>query len=876
MAWNSINLMTGVDVVIVAVTIYAGYRVFCAGRRVPGAGQGGAFDRGLVALGLTVIALFFAADLYTMWVMPQLVDGRAAMTAMETLHLEFSWFVFPVAVVCIAAGFILMNRRLDAAVARSQGSETRFQTVFENSGIGIAIRNNRDRALLVNSAFEKMMGYSREELQQMQFRNFTHPDDQPANKEAREKLQAGEVDSIQTTKRYIRKDGEMIWVTREMSAVRDAGGRLEYTMSLYLDVTDRMRAEEEAAEKSRLLEATFENMAQGVAVYDADHMLVAFNPQYADILDLPPGFLRTGMSRDEILRYRAELGQFAGGEVDATVERRLAASAEPVSTERTLPNGRSFSCEIMPMPDGGYIITLTDITARKRTEREAAEQARVLEVTFENMAQGIAVYDADDTLIAFNRQYEEIMGLPPGDVHVGMHRGDLIRARALSRGEDEADIEARITEQLAGTGVSASGERTLADGRTYFYEHTPMPGGGFISTLTDVTERREAETRLQQAMKMEAVGQLTGGIAHDFNNLLAISLGNIDLAEDAVRQGSDVWPFLEAVRGAGERGASLTSQLLSFSRKQTLFPETIDAGDLVGSLTNLLRRTLGENIEIRVAGDDDLWPCEADPNLLENALLNLAINARDAMPVGGTLGLETSNVSLNDDYAAAQAEVEPGDYVMIAVTDTGVGMPKDVLAHVFDPFFTTKEAGRGSGLGLSMVYGFVKQSRGHVTVYSEEGKGTSIKLYLPRSEESEAAPTVPEKAEFPDARGETVLVVEDDPDVRTLSVALLRSLGYQIEAAADGAGALKIFDATPRINLLFTDVVLPGGMSGPQLAAEVRRRHPGMAVLYTSGYTDLANFESSAFGDDVELLQKPYRKADLARKIRTAIDRATK
>jgi len=419
-----------------------------------------------------------------------------------------------------------------------------------------------------------------------------------------------------------------------------------------------------------------------------------------------------------------------------------------------------------------------------------------------------------------------------------------------------------------------SSEHTLPDGRTYSYERTPMPDGGYISTVTDITEQREAEKQLQQAQKMEAVGQLTGGIAHDFNNLLAVSMGNVELAEEVVRTGGDVQPFLATVKRASERGASLTSQLLAFSRNQTLFPEVIDAGELVDAVTDLLRRSLGETIEVKFKGQDNLWPCEVDPHQLESAILNLAINARDAMHDGGTLSIRTANIRLDDDYAAAQTDERPGEYVLVEVTDTGAGMPQDVIDHAFDPFFTTKEVGRGSGLGLSMVYGFVNQSGGHVTIHSEEGRGTAITLYLPRSDKAEKHVERTEQVEIPESCGEAVMVVEDDPDVRALSVALLGSLGYEIFEAADGESALEALETTSRVNLLFTDVVLPGGVSGPELAAKVQSRFPGIAVLYTSGYTELADFDKSTFREEVELLQKPYRKADLARKVRLALDRA--
>ncbi|MDX1482918.1 MAG: ABC transporter substrate-binding protein [Alphaproteobacteria bacterium] len=395
-----------------------------------------------------------------------------------------------------------------------------------------------------------------------------------------------------------------------------------------------------------------------------------------------------------------------------------------------------------------------------------------------------------------------------------------------------------------------------------------------LAIVRDVTAQRETAKQLQQAQKMEAVGQLTGGIAHDFNNLLAVALGNVELAEDAARSGGDVRPYLAAIKRATERGASLTHQLLAFSRRQTLFPVALDVGKLTREMTDLLSRTLGETIEVKVTGQDGLWLCEADPNLLESAILNLAINARDAMPQGGTLTITTGNARFDGEDAGAQSGSKPGDYVMVAVSDTGTGMSKDVMEHVFDPFFTTKEVGRGTGLGLSMVYGFVKQSGGHVTVESEEGLGTTIKLYLPRSVQAEEELTEADGDDIPESRGETVLVVEDDADVRTLSVSLLTALGYGIVEAADGHSALRALEKAPRVNLLFTDVVLPGGMNGGELAAEVQKRHPGLPVLYTSGYAELSNFDSSALDKRTTLLHKPYRLSELARKVRAALDAA--
>ena len=394
-----------------------------------------------------------------------------------------------------------------------------------------------------------------------------------------------------------------------------------------------------------------------------------------------------------------------------------------------------------------------------------------------------------------------------------------------------------------------------------------------ITTEEDVTERKQAEAQLRQAQKMEAVGQLTGGIAHDFNNLLTVILGNLQLLERNVESDEKLYKRVRTASDAVLRGAELTKRLLAFSRRQALDSRSVALNDLVRGMDNLLRRTLGEAIEIKTIIDKDLWPAHVDPGQLENTLLNLAINARDAMPEGGKLTIETANVTLDEAYAAQHSYVSPGDYVMLAVTDTGVGMPEEVLDHVFEPFFTTKEVGLGSGLGLSMVYGFVKQSAGHVNIYSEEDHGTSVKIYLPKSD-SEAGVSKDKVAgddEVPTG-DETVLVVEDDAGVRETAVLLLEELGYRVIETEDGPTALAALDEHPDVDLLFTDVVMPGGMSGAELARKVLDLRPDIKVLYVSGYTENAIAHGGVLDEGVELLGKPYLKKDMARKVRRVLD----
>jgi signal transduction histidine kinase len=384
-------------------------------------------------------------------------------------------------------------------------------------------------------------------------------------------------------------------------------------------------------------------------------------------------------------------------------------------------------------------------------------------------------------------------------------------------------------------------------------------------------EMEATEAQVRQAQKMEAIGQLTGGVAHDFNNILTVITGSIEILADAVKGRPQLAQITDLISAAAARGADLTQRLLAFARRQPLQPRSIDVNELVVDVVRLLRPTLGEQIEIESMLAHDCAPALIDPSQLSTAILNLALNARDAMPNGGKLTLETKNVELDDAYAGMNSEVKAGHYVLIAVSDTGEGIPAKLLDKVFEPFFTTKDVGKGSGLGLSMVYGFVKQSNGHVKIYSEEGHGTTVKLYLPQ------AASVPDAlvAEFgipgADHGDESILIVEDDPLVREYVVTQIKRLGYRTQAAGNAAEALAVIDGPDHIDLLYTDVIIPGGMNGRQLAIEAVKRRPGLKVLYTSGYTENAIVHHGRLDAGVLLLPKPYLMSDLARMLRTAL-----
>jgi PAS domain S-box-containing protein len=389
----------------------------------------------------------------------------------------------------------------------------------------------------------------------------------------------------------------------------------------------------------------------------------------------------------------------------------------------------------------------------------------------------------------------------------------------------------------------------------------------------DMTERIRLEQQLRHSQRMDAIGQLTGGVAHDFNNILTVITGMIDILADAVRADPALSGIVKMMDEAAERGSELTRHLLAFARKQPLQPRRTRINTLITGTTALLRPTLGEQIEIEVTLEENAWDAFVDPAQLTATLLNLAVNARDAMPDGGKLTIETGNVVLDDSYCAVLSDVSPGFYALIAVSDTGSGIPAAIRDKVFEPFFTTKAAGRGTGLGLSMVYGFVKQSGGHIKIYSEEGHGTTVKIYLPRADGHSADALQDARADASVRGGqETILIAEDDAMVRAYVTAQVESLGYRTLSAADGKEALAIIARGEHVDLLFTDVIMPGGLNGRQLADEARKRRPNLKVLFTSGYTENAIIHHGRLDPGVLLLAKPYRKAELARMIRTALD----
>ena len=516
---------------------------------------------------------------------------------------------------------------------------------------------------------------------------------------------------------------------------------------------------------------------------------------------------------------------------------------------------------------------LADLSAQRRAEQQSEEQQAFFKSVVECMPDPLLIGDLDRRIRVVNPAFTRVFGIPAEEL--------------IGKGCEDIYASAAEWERHLRLGCGVAGARDQTTHVFQFRRRTGeiFPGAalralivdstglelGYLECIRDISDERRREVQLVQAQRMEAIGQLTGGVAHDFNNILTVILGNVELLESHLETELDLSLAREA-REAAEMGARLTDRLLTFGRRQLLEAHQINLNEFVLEMTDILRRTIGADIDMSTTLAADLWPTDADPAQIENAVLNLAINARDAMPGGGRLLIETRNVTLDARAVEPTPELQPGDYVVLSVSDTGQGMSESVKARAFEPFFTTKGTGKGSGLGLATIYGFAKQSGGHATIYSEVGKGTVVNIYLPRSAGS---PQVATEALLPDpaqqGHGQTILVVEDDDRVRRLTRQRLQSIGYDVVEAANGVQALEALAAGGEIDLVFTDLVMPGGLSGLDLLREVRAHFPGVAMLLTSGYSEALVGATSGTEDDVLLLRKPYRQSDLAAALRAVL-----
>lgn len=573
------------------------------------------------------------------------------------------------------------------------------------------------------------------------------------------------------------------------------------------------------------------------------------------------------------------------GRPETALQQAAATGLFEDTATRVRKDGGRFSANVVITPilaEDGMLLGFGEIT-RDITDRVAAadrltsSEARLqtlVNTVLDTLVDGLIVIDRTGRVQVYNRACEKLFGYQAAEV-VG-HNVKMLMPPSIEREHDQylRNYQTTGIRKIIGISREVVGQRK--DGSTFpmhlaVGEAIHLGEPIYVGIIRDLTERNQVESQLRQSQKMEAVGQLTGGLAHDFNNILMLITINVEALLEQ-ETSTRTRERLEQIEKSAARAAELTQQLLAYSRRQPLRPRQTDLNELVLATSKLLRRTLGEDVEIESILAGDLWITNVDRTQLETSLVNLSLNARDAMPNGGKLLIETRNIVLDQDYVSQNPDAVAGPYAMLAVTDTGVGIAPDALEKVFEPFFTTKEVGRGTGLGLSMVYGFIKQSNGHIKIYSELTRGTSIKMYLPRADGTVAAEATVDAPSLAFGN-ERLLVVEDNDDVRARIVEILSSLGYSVDEASDGAAGLAKFEAAPNpYDLLLTDVVMPGPVGGKALADMVLSRWPGTPVVFMSGYTEDAITHQGRLNAGVRLLAKPFRRHELAQMIRQALD----
>jgi PAS domain S-box-containing protein len=803
------------------------------------------------------------------------------------------------------------DKRSDAARIRAEilgaaGGTDPFAAAVRATRMPMVVSNPRlpdNPVVFANDAFCRLTGYPRAEILGRNCRFLQGPETDPAAV-ARIRAAVSEARPIEIDIRNHRRDGEPFWNRLLMAPVHDADGELAYFFASQVDVTlerERLAGLEtmnaalmaEIAGRGTLLRNIIETAPGLIYAKDRQGRMLIANSATLELIGKPWSEV-AGRTDRETLDDAAQAEAVMANDLRIMQGGRTEELEERVGTESGEP--RIFLSTKTPLrdPDGkvaGLIGVSLDITARKRAEAElqrlnATLEARVAERTAErdrawrNSQDLIAIVDAQGMFRAVNPAWTALLGWQPDEI-VGLHH------LAFDHPDDHAGSEAALMEALTGCLPPYQSRLRHRDGSYRWIAWVATSDNGMVyATGRHITAEREAaealartEELLRQSQKMEAVGQLTGGIAHDFNNLLTAISGSLEMLQRRIGEGRtrELERYTSAAITASQRAAALTQRLLAFARRQPLDPKRVEANRLVADMEEMLRRTLGPAIALEMVLAGGLWPTLCDANQLESAILNLAINARDAMPEGGRLTIETSNAHLDDAYARSQGgEIKQGQYVAIAVTDTGTGMPADVVARAFDPFFTTKPLGRGTGLGLSMLYGFVKQSEGHVRIYSEPGTGTTFRLYLPRlrapAEEDTPSAVARPGIESDAQAGKTVLVVDDEPTLRMLVTEILSEMQVAAIEAPDGPTAVRILQSDARIDLLVTDVGLPG-LNGRQVADAARQTRPDLRVLFITGYAhNAALANGTALAPGMEIMTKPFALNALAAKIRDMME----
>jgi PAS domain S-box-containing protein len=759
------------------------------------------------------------------------------------------------------------HRRTEAARDHFAARERLFSAAVESSSDAIITMSLDGTITGWNPAAERLFGYGAVEAVGQNITLLVPEDRLPEIRDALRRIGWGErFEHSETVRR--RKDGGLIEVSIGISPIKSSAGTIIGISKVVRDITETNKTRLVMRQQAEELRRVFETSQDLIMMMDSKGFLVQISPSCETILGYRPEEMigRSGVEfihPDHLEKSREEMRAARRG-----LRPKLS------DTRCIHKNGREVWLSWLGSWSGPvkrFFFVGRDMTESRLAQETLRESEQLARGIIETALDAFIQIDARGIIQDWNTQAQnllgwqrdeilgknafELMGRPGGPLQTGLEFFLASPDHVVRHPRRELQVRRR-------DGTEITVELSIAALKT-------RDGYVFNAFVRDLTERVAAEERIRQAEKMEAIGQLTGGIAHDFNNILTVITGTIEILADAVKGEPQLAAITRMIDDAASRGADLTQHLLAFARKQPLEPKITDVNTLIIDTAKLLQRTLGEHVEIESVFEDETCPAIVDPNQLATAILNLALNARDAMPDGGKLIIETGFVTLDDQYAKMQGDVRPGRYAMIAVSDTGTGIPAAIRDKVFNPFFTSKGPGKGTGLGLSMVYGFVKQSAGHIVIYSEEGHGTTIKMYLPPAM---SAPPATESAPAPAVVGghETILVVEDDTLVRDYVLTQLHSLGYVTLDAANATEALILANNGHTFDLLFTDVIMPG-MNGAQLADEMTKIRPGLKVLFTSGYTENAIIHHGRLDEGVLLLAKPYRKSDMATMVRKAL-----
>lgn len=752
------------------------------------------------------------------------------------------------------------------------GSQVGFQNAFDQAAIGMALVDLDGRWVRVNPSFCKLIGYSEPQLLATTFQTITHPDDWEADLKFVDQLQRGDIPSYQMEKRYLHKAGRVVWVLLSVSLVDDGSNERFVFFSQAQDITERKHAEQALLQSEQRIHAILDNSPSLIFLKDLEGRYLMVNQGFERAL---------GVSQEQIYgKTDEEVYPLEQAAVFRASDRRVLRTGMPMECEETDVRGDGQHTSIVqkfPLRDTeGKIFAIgaivTDITGRKGMEQALRRsEARYRELV-ENTTYGVCQANCKGEFIDVNPALVGMLGYSSKEELMAVNLSTDIYCRPEDRLR-LLNISERTKERTA-----AEIEWRRKDGKTITVRISGRvlhdESGAIIGTegvIEDLTEWRELERQFRQAQKMEAVGRLAGGIAHDFNNLLTIIRGNADIIGSVLDQGHQ--KNVEQLCKAADRAASLTRQLLAFSRMQVLQPKVLNLGAVVRELGKMLPRLIAENIELTFRSDPALWMIKADPGQIEQVIVNLAVNARDAMAHGGKLIIETRNFLADEEYASSHRPMSPGKYVLLSVSDSGHGIDADTQGRIFEPFFTTKEQGKGTGLGLATVYGIVKQSGGFIWLHSEVEKGTTFEIHLPAVDEPIEAGRPFEK-HVSDIRGtETILLAEDEDDLREIAAEYLRNQGYTVLEAKDGIEALALADKseTP-IHMLVTDVVMPK-LGGWKLAERLAVARPEMKIIYLSGYSEYS-VTAPADSRDVwrrSFMQKPFAMHALGKKIREAL-----